>query len=311
MSEMLEFDEEASRAVEEVYGTDDVVEQRRIVIEALAPASGQRALDIGCGPGLLAAEIARAVGAGGRVCGIDASPSMLAIAARRDAGPGAAPVELSEGDVGGRLPFGDGSFDLAVATQVYEYVADMPAALGEARRVLAPGGRLLVLDTDWDSLVWRSRDDGLMARVMTAWDEHLAHRDLPRRLPELLRRGRLRARIDLGRADAERRLRARDLQRRPAGADRALRDGPRRDHRGGRARVGGGPARDGARLLLLREPLHVPRDRVGGERDVVARRSRPRGRQLASTRAHRSSTASASETPCSRTSDFHVENATA
>ena len=44
-----------------------------------------------------------------------------------------------------------------------------------------------MLDTDWDSLVWRSRDDGLMGRVMDAWDEHLAHRDLPRRLPGLLR----------------------------------------------------------------------------------------------------------------------------
>jgi hypothetical protein len=52
--------------------------------------------------------------------------------------------------------------------------------------VLAPGGRLLVLDTDWDSIVWRSDDDALMLRVLDAWDEHLAHRDLPRRLPELL-----------------------------------------------------------------------------------------------------------------------------
>jgi SAM-dependent methyltransferase len=183
---MLEFDEEASRAVEEVYGTADVVEQRRVVMEALAPAPGQRALDLGCGPGLLACQIARAVGPGGRVTGIDASPSMLAIAARRNCGPGAAPLELIEADVGGALPLEDASVDLAVSTQVYEYVPDMPAALAEVRRALAPGGRLLVLDTDWDSLVWRSPDDALMGRVMTAWDEHLAHRDLPRRLPELL-----------------------------------------------------------------------------------------------------------------------------
>jgi arsenite methyltransferase len=184
---MLEFDEDASRAVEEVYGTADVVEQRRVVVEALAPRPGERALDLGCGPGLLACQIAAAIGPGGRVHGLDASPSMLAIAARRDCGPGAAPLELSEADVGGPLPLEDRSVDLAVATQVYEYVPDMPAALAEARRVLVPGGRLLVLDTDWDSLVWRSRDDGLMARVMAAWDEHLAHRDLPRRLPQLLR----------------------------------------------------------------------------------------------------------------------------
>ncbi len=183
---MLEFDEQASRAVERVYGTADVVEQRRVVMEALAPAPGERAIDLGCGPGLLACQIARAVGAEGRVVGLDASPSMLAIAARRDCGSGAAPLELVEGDAGGPLPAGDAAFDLAVATQVYEYVPGIAAALVEARRVLRPGGRLLVLDTDWDSLVWRSSDDALMARVIAAWDEHLAHRDLPRRLPELL-----------------------------------------------------------------------------------------------------------------------------
>ena len=55
--------------------------------------------------------------------------------------------------------------------------------------MLAPGGRLLILDTDWDSIVWRSDDDERMARVLSAWDEHLAHRSLPRALPELLSQG--------------------------------------------------------------------------------------------------------------------------
>ena len=80
---MLEFDEEASRAVERVYGTADVVEQRRLVMAAPAPRPGERALDLGCRPGLLACELARAVGPGGRVLGLDASPSMLAMAAAR------------------------------------------------------------------------------------------------------------------------------------------------------------------------------------------------------------------------------------
>ncbi len=187
MSDMLEFDEEASRAVERVYGTPDVVEQRRLVMAALAPRPGERALDLGCGPGLLACELAQAVGPEGHVLGLDASPSMLAMAARRRCGAGAAPVEVAEADVAGPLPVDDGAADLAVSTQVYEYVADIAGALAEARRVLRPRGRLLVLDTDWDSIVWRSHDDPLMKRVLAAWDEHLAHRDLPRRLPQLLR----------------------------------------------------------------------------------------------------------------------------
>ena len=44
----------------------------------------------------------------------------------------------------------------------------------------------MILDTDWDSIVWRSGDDERMRRVLHAWDEHLADPYLPRRLPELL-----------------------------------------------------------------------------------------------------------------------------
>ncbi|MDX6644326.1 MAG: arsenite methyltransferase [Miltoncostaeaceae bacterium] len=185
MSGVLRFDEAQARTIEVLYSTEDVIDQRRAVLQALALRAGERVLDIGSGPGYLACEMAEAVGAGGRVHGIDPSPSMLEIARRRSPEAGAAPVELAEGDATS-LPFPDASFDAAVSTQVYEYVADMPAALAEARRVLAPGGRLLILDTDWDSIVWRSSDDARMARVLLAWDEHLVHRDLPRRLPSLL-----------------------------------------------------------------------------------------------------------------------------
>lgn len=182
----LRFDEAQARRIDEIYATADVVAQRRAVLEALALRPGERVLDLGCGPGYLVAEMAAAVGVTGRVHGIDASPSMLAIAAGRTEGDGMAPVDLARGDVL-RVPLPDAAVDAAVCTQVYEYVADVPSALAEARRVLRPGGRLLILDTDWDSIVWRSRDDARMARVLASWDEHLVHRDLPRRLPQLLR----------------------------------------------------------------------------------------------------------------------------
>ena len=85
------------------------------------------------------------------------------------------------------LPFGDEQFDVAVSTQVYEYVDDIEGALAEARRVLHPGGRLLVLDTDWDSIVWHSSDRDRMERVLASWNEHLADPYLLRRLPSLMR----------------------------------------------------------------------------------------------------------------------------
>ena len=182
----MDFDERTSRQVEAVYTTPDVVEQRRLVIEALDLRAGEHVLDIGSGPGFLACEIAAVVGERGSVHGVDPSESMLAIAAHRERAPGSAPVEFRPGDAV-KLPYPDASFDAAVSTQVYEYVADMPAALAEARRVLRPGGRLLVLDTDWDSVVWHSSDRERMRRVLAAWDEHLADPHLPARLTGLLR----------------------------------------------------------------------------------------------------------------------------
>jgi ubiquinone/menaquinone biosynthesis C-methylase UbiE len=135
---------------------------------------------------MLAAEMAAAIGPGGAVHGVDPSESMLALARRRAVPEGAAPVAYFAGGAGA-LPFGDASFDVVVATQVYEYVPDMPQALAEAHRVLRPNGCLAVLDTDWDSIVWRCSDDERMRRVLAAWDEHLADPHLPRRLSGLMR----------------------------------------------------------------------------------------------------------------------------
>src|SRR2546429_8142806 len=70
------------------------------------------------------------------------------------------------------LPYPDGSFDAAVSTQVYEYVADIPQALAELYRVIRPGGRVVVLDTDYDSLVIYTESQARMERVLSAWNEH-------------------------------------------------------------------------------------------------------------------------------------------
>jgi arsenite methyltransferase len=178
------FDDETSRRVEAVYLTPDVVAQRRQVLEALKPAAGEHVLDIGSGPGLLANDIATAVGPRGRLHGIDASGAMVAMSSKRCAGQPWA--EFRTGDAS-QLPFPDQSFDVAVSTQVYEYLPDVQAALRELYRILRPGGRAVIMDTDYGSLVINTEDQTRMARVLAAWDEHFAHAHLPRTLTRQLR----------------------------------------------------------------------------------------------------------------------------
>jgi arsenite methyltransferase len=184
MSIGIDFDEVSSQRVEAMYTTPDVVAQRQEVLKMLELRPGERVLDIGSGPGLLAYEMGVAVGKTGHVSGIDISNSMLALATRRC---GALPwVDFRFGDAT-TLPYADGDFDAAVATQVYNYVDDLSTAFRELYRVLRPGGRALILETDWEMLVWNTTDRERMRRMLNAWTEHSAHPYLPRTLAPKLR----------------------------------------------------------------------------------------------------------------------------
>ena len=185
MSGSLSFDAEGAQRIERAYLTPDIVAQRAEVIEELAPKPGESVLDIGVGPGLLAFDLAAAVGPEGSALGVDTSEAMVEMTRQRCADQPWARFELADAC---ELPCGDGEIDCGVSTQVYEYVVDVPKALGELFRVLKPGGRALILDTDYDSLVLRTESSELTARILEAWDEHFEHRGLPRELSGLLRR---------------------------------------------------------------------------------------------------------------------------
>ena len=72
--------------------------------------------------------------------------------------------------------------------QVLEYVNDIATALSEIHRALRPGGRVVIWDVDWATVSWHSEDPDRMARVLKAWDEHLADPSLPSTLAASLRK---------------------------------------------------------------------------------------------------------------------------
>jgi arsenite methyltransferase len=181
------FTDTAARQLDAVYQTPDVVAQRRETLRALAIRPGERVLDVGAGPGLLVAELAEAVGASGHVTGLDINPHMVALTQQRCAAQALAQrVSVLQGDATA-LPLADAAFDVAVSTQVYEYVQDLSSALAELHRVLRPGGRALILDTDWDSIVWHATDRARMRRVLAAWTQRFADPHLPATLAARLR----------------------------------------------------------------------------------------------------------------------------
>ena len=144
----VEFDEKVARSLERLYNASDVLRRRSIVRAAVGTAPGDAILDVGCGPGFYVAELLDETGPSGRVVGVDSSPQMLAIAAKRT--EGYANAEFHEG-AAVALPVADNAFDRVLCVQVLEYVDDATAALAEMHRALRPGGRVVVWDVDWST----------------------------------------------------------------------------------------------------------------------------------------------------------------
>ena len=176
MSKILEFDEERSRRLERMYSTPDVAAQRAATIQALHPVEGDKILDVGTGSGFLADELGPLVGASGEVVGIDVSEAMLAMARAKCASQPWLRFEVGDAV---DLPFSDRQFDGAVSAQVFRHIPNVKAALREVWRVLRPGGRFVLLDTDWNTFTWNSGNPELMRKVMNLRDKHTVNPYLP------------------------------------------------------------------------------------------------------------------------------------
>jgi demethylmenaquinone methyltransferase / 2-methoxy-6-polyprenyl-1,4-benzoquinol methylase len=120
---------------------------RRRAADLAAVQAGDRVLDVACGTGDLALELAERAGPGGEVVGCDFSEQMLELARRKVARrpPGAAPVRFERANALG-LPYADGEFAAATVGFGARNFADLEQGLRELARVVAPGGRVVVLE---------------------------------------------------------------------------------------------------------------------------------------------------------------------
>ena len=133
-----------------------------------------RVLEVAVGTGLNLAHYPADV----TITGIELSPAMLAIAKRR-AGDLGRDVDLHTGDAQA-LPFPDGSFDTVVCALSLCTIPDPAAAIGQMKRVLVPGGRLLLVDhiaSTWPPI--RAAQWLLERLTIRAAGEHFTRRQLP------------------------------------------------------------------------------------------------------------------------------------
>ncbi len=118
----------------------------RFMMKKAGDISGKRCLDVGTGTGEIAFHVARAAGAGSTVVGVDITPKMLELAAKKEQELDL-PVKIDwrAGDALA-LDFEDGSFDLVTSGYMLRNVTDILQAVSEMHRVLAPGGRVVVAE---------------------------------------------------------------------------------------------------------------------------------------------------------------------
>jgi SAM-dependent methyltransferase len=126
-------DESGLSARASLYAGGEAGDARGAVFDAVAERRPRRVLEVGCGSGELGARIARELGAD--VAAVDTSPRMVELARSRG-------IYATLGNVEA-LPFGDATFDVAVAAWMLYHVGDLERAIGELHRVLLPGGRLV------------------------------------------------------------------------------------------------------------------------------------------------------------------------
>lgn len=165
------------RTLDVVDSMPGMVALRERGYELLRLKADATVLDVGCGAGRAVAELAER---GARAIGVDLDPAMVAAARRRFPQADIRAADATE------LPLADGAAHGYRADKVLHTLPEPDAALAEARRVLAPGGRIVLAGQDWDTLVIDSGLGELTRRIITARADTIPHPRIARAYRNLL-----------------------------------------------------------------------------------------------------------------------------
>ena len=148
--------------------------------------AGQRVLDVGCGIGIDVMALARWVGSEGRAWGVDADAEMVQQARAKIAAAGITQANVERASAA-ELPWGNDTFDSVRCERMFQHLTHPENALAEMVRITRPGGRVVVLDTDWGSLSINALNSALERRLVAFKPEQaLRNGFVGRRLPALM-----------------------------------------------------------------------------------------------------------------------------
>jgi ubiquinone/menaquinone biosynthesis C-methylase UbiE len=173
------------RFMDEAQKPEGIQASKRLMLERMALTPGQAVLEVGCGPGTDVFDLVEIVGPTGRLVGLDASEAMIA-EARRRASERQVPITFEVGEVRA-LPFPDATFEVCRAARVLEHLPDAERALSEMIRVTRRGGRVVVFDFDWDTLIIDHPDKETTRTIVLSYSDSIRNGWIGRQLPRLFK----------------------------------------------------------------------------------------------------------------------------
>lgn len=168
-----------------VSRNEDVMAMKRRTYELLAAKAGQRILEVGCGTGDDARQIAKMIAAGGRLVAIDKSEALISEARRRSVGKNDS-IDFVVGDATA-LDLEPSTFDACRIERTLIHIAEPAAAMSEMVRVLHSGGKLVACEPDLETFVIDSRYRELTRRLLNFRFGQLQCGWVARHLPTLFK----------------------------------------------------------------------------------------------------------------------------